>query len=120
MRMTQFHGLTPEAEKFLDENCKTEKESTCPNCLFVLSTKRVSKKIGSVGGMDDSEQYALNEYQLKDGSTVREEVQAIPWSSGPMIFYRLVEMSGEVDEKGNYTPFFPPLYEWDQTEMEQS
>lgn len=120
MRMTQFHGLTQEAEKFLDENCKMEKESTCPHCLFVLSMKRVFKKIGSVGGMDESEQYSLNQYWLKDERIVREEVQAIPWSSGPMIFYRLVEVSGEVDDKGLSTSFFPPLYEWDQTVMEQS
>jgi hypothetical protein len=70
--------------------------------------------------MDYSEQYALNQYQLKDGRVVREEVQAIPWSSGPMIFYRLVELSGEVDDTGQFAAFFPPLYEWDQTVMEQS
>jgi len=116
MRMTQFHGLTQEAEKFLEENCRTVSDAHCPNCLHVLSMKRVSKQIGSVSGMDYSEQYPLLQYELKDRRIVREEVQAIPWSSGPMIFYRLVEVSGEEGEAA----FFPPLFEWDQTVMEES
>ena len=119
MRMTQFYGLTREAENFLNENCKMIKETTCPNCLHVLTMKRLSKQVGEVCGMDDFEKFALNQFELKDGRIVREEVQGIPWSSGPMIFFRLAEVSGEVDEKGNQISFFPPLYEWDPDEWEK-
>jgi hypothetical protein len=37
----------------------------------------------------------LVEYTLKDGSKVREIVQAVPWSAGPCIFLALQNEQGE-------------------------
>jgi hypothetical protein len=49
---------------------------------------------------------SLYEYTLKDGSKVKEVVQACPWSSGPMIYLCLE------DEHGN------KMFPWPEEEME--
>jgi len=67
MRMAQFHGLPKEAEVFLEDNAKMRVSSRCPSCDYVLTEEKVSKKIGETYGMDDTEVFPLNEYELKDG-----------------------------------------------------
>jgi len=90
MRHTQIIGLTAEAENFLEKNCKIEsKIKRCSNCNFPYEViyKKVQKVYdasGSSGMYGDGPD--LHEYELKDGSKIREIVQAAPWSSGPCIF----------------------------------
>ena len=48
-------------------------------------------------GMFEDE-YRLNKYTLRDGRVYYEEVQADPWSSGPVFFLALK------DEDGNWVP----------------
>lgn len=41
----------------------------------------------------------LYRYFMKDGSTWVEEIQCIPWSSGPCIFTKLVQENGDKEIK---------------------
>lgn len=91
MRCTQFMGLSDGAGRFLRENQKyTAVKCNCPHC----ASEHVQKpcevdydEAHSVGMFDDGPD--LTRYELKDGSFVYEYVQAVPWSSGPMIFLAL-------------------------------
>ena len=83
--MTQFVGLTEKASKYLDKKGIKEVSSKCPHCgeATEYRTKRVQydRTLGMFG-----EKIPLWEYELANGETWREVVQAAPWSSGPVIF----------------------------------
>lgn len=53
------------------------------------STVEVVKSSRFAEGMFPEEQLPLNDYRLPDGRVLEEHVQAVPWSSGPMIFTAL-------------------------------
>ena len=85
MRMFQFMGLTPEAEKYLDQNCAKITNEFCPHCgkpisesLLILDVEHVDSFYGD--GPD------LHTYQLFDVGEIKEVIQAEPWSSGPVCF----------------------------------
>ena len=105
MRCTQLIGLRQEAKKFLNEQCIKIVSKQCPNCghslsedLKVIATQDASE----VGMFDDGP--ILNTYELKEGGTVKEIIQASQWSSGPCIFLCL-----EKDGKR--------LFEWSDKEI---
>jgi hypothetical protein len=93
--MYQEVGLKPEAEAFLSENVEMipNEDNKCPNCGHILSHKRNSvtyEKHDSFYGDGPS----LQEYTLKDGTKVKEIVQAERWSSGPTAFFCLEKEDG--------------------------
>jgi hypothetical protein len=47
----------------------------------------------------------LYSYECDDGTTVMEDVQDVPWSSGPCIYLKLVNEKGET------------LFRWDSKDM---
>lgn len=109
MRCTQLRGLTKEAINFLNENCIRVPTQFCPHCQGVLTYKQQSEvyeDAAHAGMFDDGPN--LYKYFLKDGSAVKEIIQAIPWSSGPCIFMCLE------DEKGTR------LFEWPISEIENA
>lgn len=85
MRMTQFVGLTQAACKWLDIACKKEPAVVCNSCGAVVREKLKSTVYSKTYGMFE-EEIPLHQYETLGGSIVREVVQAIPWSSGPVIF----------------------------------
>lgn len=109
MRITSIIGLTKEACMFLSENCNMIVAEKCPHCHKAIRfeyDKRVYGDAKNAGMFDDGPE--LYEYTLKNGSKVREVVQAVPWSSGPCIFLCL--------EKQNVTR----IGEWSQEEIDQA
>jgi len=90
MRCTQIIGLPKKAHKFLFENQKTV---TCIHCGSVQRIQKVYASAKEYGMFDDGPE--LLEYTLQDNSVVREVVQAAPWSSGPCIFLKLVDIDGK-------------------------
>lgn len=99
MRSTQEFGLTKEACMFLNENCAMIPNQTCPHCGEVISTqldRKIYDSAKDYGMFDDGPD--LYEYTLKDGSKVKEIVQAVPWSSGPCIFLCLEKENNVTDK----------------------
>lgn len=87
MRSTQIRGLTNEALNFLNENCIKVPVKRCPKCDYELEYGQkceVYEDASWTGMFEDGP--SLLKYYLKDGSTVKEVIQAVPWSSGPCIF----------------------------------
>jgi len=84
-RSDSIVGLSQGARKFLDDNQVIPEP--CPTCNRPFRPK--SKICGIFRGMFDDE-YPLYEYELKDGRTAKEVVQADPWASGPCFFLKLV------------------------------
>jgi len=108
MRITQFFGLTNEAKNFLDQNVKRVPCSPYPHCGKATSTKIVMDEYedaSHLGMFNDGP--TLKAYALKNGTIIKEVVQATPWSSGPCIFLCLE------DEKGNR------IDEWPQEEIDK-
>ena len=95
MRCTQIIGLPKEAEDFLFVKVRM-KEMPCPHCGKPITTNKKDKAVYAsardCGMFNDGPE--LYEYNLKDGSMVREVVQNCPWSSGPCIFLKLVDEKG--------------------------
>ena len=87
MRCTQEAGLRQEAKEFLDQQCLREPTNFCKHC-GKPNGETVKRKVyddsRSSGMFEDGP--LLYEYELKDGTKVKEVVQANPWSSGPVIF----------------------------------
>lgn len=84
MRMDQFAGLPPAAEKFLEINRWPPK--TCEVCGHI--TGSYIAKCGTFPGGWGNE-YPLHRYLLEDGKAAEEFLQIAPWSSGPVHFLGL-------------------------------
>ena len=83
MRCTQPMGLSPDAMEFLQENAV--KKDLCTHCgRFDGYEKKV---IGDYGMYESEDLY---EYKLTNGKVAREAVQAEIWSSGPMVWLKLI------------------------------
>ena len=93
MRCTQLVGLPKSAFDYMGEAWKSGK-------VYDAVTGR------QAGMFDDGPD--LEEYLLPNGEVFREEVQCTPWSSGPMIFLRLVQVGG--DKK----------FEWSQEDIDRA
>lgn len=99
MRCTQLIGLSPAATNYLQENGIIIKGKSCPTCGHTSFDDYDCKVYGEAhasGMFDDGPD--LREYKLKDGSTVKEIVQATPWSSGPCIFLCLAKDGKRIGE----------------------
>lgn len=102
IRMDQFKGLNPAAMKLIRDNEVLVYTEAITRIYpdgrieqFLEERKETGKaKYGSFSGMFDDE-YPLMEYFMKDGSKVREAIQAQPWSSGPVFFLALQDEKGE-------------------------
>ena len=107
MRCYQEIGLMPEAFKFLDENVLKTGCRPCPHCgkptaeeWIVIDTKHIDMFYGDGP--------TLRTFILKDGSKVKEIVQAEPWSSGPCAFLCLEREDGS------------RMFEWPQEEIDKA
>jgi len=105
MRSDQHAGLTIKAEQFLQDNCSLV-QKPCPTCGQPY-LQRDKQDYSSYKGMFGDE-YPLQEYTLKDGTKVKEIVQADPWSSGPIFFLCLEDQKGE------------HLFEWPQEAIDRA
>lgn len=84
MRMDQFAGLSPAAEKFLETNRRPPR--TCETCGHV--TGIYHEKCGTFsGGWGD--EYPLHRHLLWGGKFAEAFLQCAPWSSGPVHFLGL-------------------------------
>lgn len=97
MRCTQIRGLSNEALAFLRDNRRQPPPSVaCPTCGHrqrkLPDDHRVWASASAEGMFDDGPE--LWEYTLADGRVVREVVQDVPWSSGPVIFLCLMDEAG--------------------------
>ena len=95
MRMAQFIGLSLRAKSYVEDNCKRSKmelfkDGVLERC-YVIPVKKPGKKIF---GMFE-EEIQLYDYELQDGSFLKEVEQASPWSSGPVIFTYLEDKNGK-------------------------
>jgi len=109
MRCTQMIGLKADALDWLRSNCNWIVDRVCPHCGGVLSHKlqsTVYEDASSLGMFDDGPE--LSAYRLKNGQCVKEVVQCVPWSSGPMIFLCLEKEDGT------------RMFEWSDEEIEKS
>lgn len=114
IRMDQWVGLPAEAIEFIFNNREEQKVITIVldsqgNIVETNTHTRLSLSNDgeAVYGMFGTPAGYLREWTLSDGRTVREQVQAEPWSSGPMFFTQLVDDSGEI------------LYAWTQEEIDR-
>ena len=108
MRMTQVMGLPREARVYVETMTKTV-PIDCPHCGHQIDTRRKTKVYASarqLGMFNDGPD--LNEYELDNGKTVKEVVQASPWSSGPCIFLKLVDDEGK------------DMFVWDEKDIENA
>lgn len=106
MRMTQFIGLSPRAEEYLQENCALDFVRTHHNLALIdaYDTPRIVRGRHQWYGMYEDggvlPGYVLNvldhdeRYGPVYNKIVYEKVQVSPWSSGPMIFTMLVDEDG--------------------------
>ena len=76
MRDTICFGLTDRAKTYLDDNCLKDSKGDL--------IRRVYDDVSHLGLDGDGPQ--LFEYDVYDGSKVREVIQHNTWSSGPKIF----------------------------------
>lgn len=99
IRMTQMQGLPKVAQEFLDVHA--ERVDVCPHCNRDSGPLR--EEIGRTGMFNE---YELYRYKLKPSAeqgsvvtrTADEVVQYEYWSSGPMIWLKLVVSDGTVFE----------------------
>ncbi|MCK9596620.1 hypothetical protein M0R19_05510 [Candidatus Pacearchaeota archaeon] len=89
-RETQFVGLPEKAKKFLVENAI--KNEDCIWCGMKGGYNR--EAYDNVKGMF-GEDISIFSYKLKNGTEVKEVEQCSPWSSGPVIFTKLVLENGK-------------------------
>lgn len=96
-RSTQIMGISFAAFEYLRKHAAVTSMTTCKECGHVRGgemTRHVyDQTTGRKEGMfEDGPD--LYEYDLKDGSKAREVVQAVHWSSGPVIFLCLQLSNG--------------------------
>jgi hypothetical protein len=109
MRSDQFMGLNEWASKFVqgvpilvytEEVVRVypdgRRETQPPRPVHESSTKRVEDGKTYSGMFEDT--YPLGRYIFPNGQVYYEEVQAQPWSAGPVFFLALR------DEKGEWVP----------------
>lgn len=94
MRTTQFYGLSREAEMFLEDNVARRDGQLCPHCHKAVELEIDKWAEGGTTGMFE-EVIPFYAYKLKDGRTAKEVLQTEWWSSGPMIFTKLVDSDGK-------------------------
>ena len=94
MRMTQISGLSVQANAYLEVNAVHDHFELRKNGEVVnkYDLPKSMESGNTYNGMFDEEEYPLMEYEMKDGSSVYEFVQATPWSSGPVIFLALEDV----------------------------
>lgn len=85
MRCYQHVGLTKEAQEFLAKNVKMVPSTVCPKCGEVISEK-MDFRVYAREDVFHGDGPSLHEYNLESGGEVKEIVQAMPWSSGPVGF----------------------------------
>ena len=85
MRMDQFAGLCPAAEKFLEEHRRLP--NVCKTCGHVIGGQYI-KQIGTYSGGFYTG-YPLYRHLLKNDKFADEFLQTSPWSSGPVHFLGL-------------------------------
>ena len=95
MRATQWIGLNEDAIKFLLDNGERVKLCKCPTCSHEHGGELIKAKYDDAEGMY-WDKYPLFSYPLTDGRVAKEVVDAVPWSSGPVIFLCL-EIDGVRD-----------------------
>jgi len=95
MRMTQFVGISSEAKKYIEDNCKKDLIEVFKNGVLDKSYNMPVKEPGDrIYGMFE-EEIQLFDYELKNGSILKEVKQASPWASGPVIFTCLENKAGK-------------------------
>jgi len=88
-------GLSQGALAFLEEYAMRIPKKQCPTCGHVTGGEMAKSIYASAvdkGMYDDGPD--LHQYQMKDGGILQEIVQAVIWSSGPMIFLCLQDKDG--------------------------
>lgn len=110
MRCTQHMGLSERALEFLKGEmvlAYTEQVTRVypdgrtkrqPDREIFVSTVKKEPSGEVYHGMFEGEEYRLYKYTHPDKRVYYERVQAVPWSSGPVIFLALQ------DEAGNWVP----------------
>lgn len=86
-------GLTQDAKDFLAENCEKIPKTVCPKCGEVVTTREHAEVYEQRDSFYGDGPWLQN-YYLKDGTTVKEVVQCEPWSSGPCAFFCLEKEDG--------------------------
>ena len=104
-RSLSLIGLKDEAREWLEKQLDQKKEC-CPTCGAKLAT-------GFQPTIYDREdvwygtELELREFVTKNGKVIREVIQEIPWSSGPVVFMCLEDQKGK------------QLFPWSKEEMEE-
>jgi len=102
IRMDQPQGISPEAEDFLRKNVLMTGCEPCPHCKKFTKEQIVKVKSGEkVFGMYNNE-YDLYRYTLTNGGFAYEKSQCAPWSSGPVIFLKLIVKSSKGKKKKEF------------------
>ena len=91
-RELQFIGLPKEANLFLHND---DVLTTCPTCKHDYWTGKYTMKVYEEQDMFHGSMIDLHDYYLNDVLIYREVVQADPWSSGPVVFLKLVDADGK-------------------------
>lgn len=107
MRSTQFYGLNDRAKEYLENNANkkllyvdkvsrlySEGEVVVDFASEVLDLEKYPAG-DEVLGMFEEKVHTLQVYKMRDGSFVEEYIQAEPWSSGPMIFLALRDLTSK-------------------------
>jgi len=89
-RSTPFLGLSDGALEFLRENASQAPVATCRKCGEVLGWKSKSSPYDVTPGMF-GEEIPLMEYELVDGSYVKEIVQEKFWWGGHSVIFICLE-----------------------------
>jgi len=110
MRCFQYVGLKDGAAGWLEEHVAVKDIVThrCSKCGHEDTTKVQVELSSEHVDMFAGDGPDLITYRLKNGGTVKEVVQADPWSSGPMAFLCL-----ELDDGTR-------LFEWTDEEIQEN
>lgn len=87
----QYIGLPSDAEEFLTKNDET---INCDKCGSTRVITFYEKKHYVFEEMFYEDGVYLHEYYLDGKLCYREELQCVAWSSGPMVFLKLVGAKG--------------------------
>lgn len=107
--MLQLIGLNKKALVWLETNCVKEGCDPCPHC-GKPTNQQLKTKIYHFEELFPMDGVHLKEYETTKGRVIREVVQAVPWSSGPVVFLCLEKETKSGKKKR--------LCEWSQKEIE--